>query len=162
MLHFTCNLLSSPNTHTFTLACAHTSQDDSYNCRDRKFTKSPVERWRTRDELGIRGTRHTRAKVSPHCAPPAPSHGPSPRLGPRAPCPHGGDEGWRGGDARQGRLLSELLEELILVGEPGAGGGRSHGGVWTVRRATREQTRLPGTGTAALSPGAALTFLVRK
>jgi hypothetical protein len=97
------------------------------------------------------------------CAPPAPSQGPSPRLGPQALYPHEGDEGsWGGGDARQGRLLSELLKELILVGEPGAGGGRSHGGVWTVRRATREQTWLPGTGAAALSPGAALTFRVRK
>lgn len=101
-------------------------------------------------------------RFPPLCAPPAPSQGLSPRLGPRAPGPHERDEGSRGGDARQGRLLSELLEELILVGEPGAGGGRSHGGVWTLRRATREQTRLPGTGAAALSPGAALTFLVRK
>jgi hypothetical protein len=86
------HLLSSPNTHThtFALACAHTSQDDSYNCRDHKFTKSPVERWRTREDgLGIRSTRHSRAKVSfPVCptrtkpgsvSPPRPAGSLSPR-----------------------------------------------------------------------------------
>lgn len=47
MLHFTWVLISSPNTHC-TQARAHTSQDDSYNCRDRKFTKSlSAEGWGT-------------------------------------------------------------------------------------------------------------------
>lgn len=66
------------------------------------------------------------------------------------------------------RLLSELLEKLILVREPGAGCSRSHprSGLcpWLGARRTRlEQTRgFPRTGPAALSPRAALTFLVRK
>lgn len=166
-----CILHASPflPQHTLTLACAHTSQDDSYNCRDGKFTKSPVEGWRTRGGgLWIRGTRHGTAGFPPLCAPPRTKPGVRHPASARGlPVPTGGDVGLQRGDARQGSLLSQLLEELILVGEPGAGGGRSHGRVWTVRRlgarrATRERTRLPGTGAAALSPGAALTFLVRK
>lgn len=129
-MHLPLRTHTQTHTHTLALAlaCAHTSQDDSYNCRDHKFTKSPVERWRTRgDGLGIRSARHSRAKVSSPLCPTR--QGPSPRLGPRAPCPHEGDEGSRGKEMpKQGRLLSELLEELILVGEAGAGGGRSHGG----------------------------------
>lgn len=83
-------LFLSEHTHTFALACTHTSQDDSYNCRDRKFTKSPAERRRTRgDGLGIPSTRHSRAKVSsPLCptrtkpgsvTPPRPASSLSPR-----------------------------------------------------------------------------------
>lgn len=78
--------------------------------------------------------------------------GPSPRFGLWAPSPPTGNTGVAGGDARQGRLLSELLEELILVGEPGAGGGRSHGGVWAVRRWQRDGRHANRRGFPGLAP----------
>lgn len=52
--------------------------------------------------------------------PPGP---PSPRKAPSRPCPASPPRP-PGGPAP--RLLSELLEELVLICEPGAGGGRGH------------------------------------
>lgn len=75
---------------------------------------------------------------------------------------------WGGGDAirpllergrampgGRGRLLSELLEELVLVGEPGAGGGGGH------PRRAGGRTASPGLAPRRCHPGQ-LTFRVPK
>lgn len=104
------------------------------------------------EDPGFRGTRHSGAGISSPLCPTRTKSGvrhPASACG--LPLPTG-NTGVAGGDARQGRLLSELLEELILVGEPGAGGGRSHGGVWAVCRWQRDGRHANRRGFPGLAP----------